>query len=131
MRRPAGITILSLLLGWLAVAGTLNAWFIFSGDVPDLGPIFGTAALIYAACAFLACLALWKMKPWALAALNIWMAVCLFIFAGFAARFEHFIVGGIPGLVGFGVFIGLLFLGIHTYVKTRIEGPEQPPRHFD
>lgn len=119
-KRPGGITVLSVLLAWLAIAGALNAWFIFSGDSPDLGPAFGLVALVYALSALAACIGLWRMAPWALRALHTWMVICLLIFAGLAYTFEDFIRGGIPGLVGFSLFIGLFFLGIHRFVQTKL-----------
>ncbi len=120
MKRPGGITVISVVLAWLAIAGALNAWFIFSGDTPDLGPPFGFAAVIYSIAALAACIGLWRMAPWGLRALHVWMVVCILIFAGFTYAFDDFIRGGIPGLLGFALFIGLFFLGIQRYVSTKL-----------
>lgn len=119
MKRPGGITVLAILLGWLAIAGGLNAWFIFRGDSPDLGMVFGVGALVYALAALAAAIGLWRMASWAPGALHAWMLICVLIFAGLAYSFDDFIRGGIPGLVGFSLFIGLLFLGIHRYVQVK------------
>lgn len=122
MKRPTGITLLSLLLGWLAIVGMVNAWFIFSGDFPHLDPVLGFVALMYAASALSSCIGLWQMKSWAPRALHSWMVICLLIFAGFALGFDDFMRGGIPGIIGFAVFIGLFFLGIHRYVQSTLGG---------
>ena len=122
---------MSLLLGWLAVAGALNAWFIFSGDYPELGLMFGFVALLYAAAALSSCIGLWLMKSWAPRALHGWMVMCLLIFAAFAFLFDDFFKGGIPGIIGFAVFIGLLFLGIHRYVESQMGGGEMKQEAAD
>lgn len=125
MKRPGGITILSLLLGWLGIVGIMNAWFIFSGQSPDLEPAYGIGAVFYAASSLAACVGLWRMAPWAVRALHAWMLVCVVIFAGFALFEDDFIRGSIPGLIGFVLFIGLFFLGVHRYVVTRFNSPEE------
>lgn len=110
---------LSLLLAWLAIVGAVNAWFVFNGEVTGLHPAFGFAGMLYSISALAACIGLWRMRSWSLRALHGWMILCLLIFAGFAIRFDDFIRGGVPGLVGFSIFIGLFFLGIHRYVDSK------------
>lgn len=119
--RPGGITVLAIILAWLGLVGLSNAWFVFAGEYPDMGPLVGVAALIYAVSALGACVGLWRMAPWALKALHTWMLVCVAIFLGFALGFDDFIRGSIPGMIGFAIFIGLLFLGIHRFVTIKFD----------
>ena len=125
MKRPGGITVLSLLLGWLGIVGIMNAWFIFSGQSPDLGLVYGIGAVVYAASSLAACAGLWRMATWALKALHTWMLVCVLIFAGFAFFVDGFIKGSIPGFIGFVLFIGLFFLGMHRYVVIKFNPPQE------
>jgi len=118
------MTVISVVLAWLALVGAVNAWFIFTGEVPDLPPAFGIAAVAYSLAALSACIGLWRMAPWGLRALHAWMVVCVLIFAGFAYLFDNFIRGSIPGLIGFILFIGLFFLGIHRYAETKLKPDE-------
>ncbi len=124
-KRPVGMVILGLLLGWLSIAGVANALVIFSSEMPPLGTGFGILALVYAATAMAACIGLLAMKPWGLKALHSWMLVCLVLFVTFALQFEDFILGGVMGLLGFGVFVGLLFMGMHRYVSARLATESQ------
>lgn len=110
---------MSLLLGWLGIVGILNTWFIFSGQSPGLGLIEGIGVALYAAASLTACVGLWRMASWAPKALHAWMLVCVLIFAGYTLFVDDFIKGSIPGLIGFILFVGLLFLGIHRYVQNK------------
>ena len=119
---------MSLLLGWLGIVGISNAWFIFSGQSPELGLIEGIGVSLYAVSSLNACVGLWRMASWAPGALHAWMLVCVLIFAGYTLFVDDFIRGSIPGLIGFILFVGLLFLGIHRYVQIKYSsGSEADP----
>ena len=71
MKRPAGIIIISLLLGWLAIAGFMNV--IFS----DHGPILLADAMLYGIFAAISAIGLWFLKPWAYPAVIAWSTTCI------------------------------------------------------
>jgi hypothetical protein len=64
MRRPAGITILCLVLAWLTLAGIGNAYLILTRQFADLPMYLGFFAAGYAVAALLTTLGLWQMKMW-------------------------------------------------------------------
>ena len=120
MKRPFGMTILSLVLAWLGLAGAGNGWLILSGSFAEMPAVFGVLALAYSATAFPACIGLWRMQSWGLNALRAWMGVCVLFFASFTYAFSDFILGGILGGIGFLVFVGVLFLGLNGYVSSKL-----------
>lgn len=71
MKRPAGITMISLLLGWLAIAGFMNG--IFSNH----GPILLADAILYGIFAAVSAIGLWFLKPWAYTAVIAWSTTCI------------------------------------------------------
>ena len=94
MTRPVGITVLSFVLGWLAIAGIGNAIVWNLGAVQSLlaqmptshqiPPIFGgllftSTALAYGFSAAAACVGLWRMRPWARKAYAAWCVTVLLL----------------------------------------------------
>ncbi len=131
MKRPLGITILSLLLAWLAVAGFGNAVIWNLSTVQELmqklppsermpivgGPAFTAIALVYGVTAALASVTLWRMHPAASLAYGAWCIAVLLsglwmVFAGF----ESDIALGLAFAFG---AAALLALGI-PYVKAKL-----------
>ena len=119
MKRPTGITLLSLVLGWLTMAGIGNGWAVLSGSFAPLPPVLGYLALAYAATAFTACLGLWRMKNWGLIALRSWMGVCALSLIVFMYIFSEMVLGGSLGGLGFLAFVGVLFWLLHRYVSSK------------
>jgi hypothetical protein len=87
-RRPVGATLLALALGWLAIAGFGNAlmWRTVPSSLnvaesSPLGrfieaassPLFTAVALAYGVTALVACIGLWRMRPWMARAVLAWV----------------------------------------------------------
>ena len=66
-KRPLGISILALALGYLSCVGMIGAFV-----VPDLGATFRAAFLFYAISAAVAGYALWRQRRWAAMAFGVW-----------------------------------------------------------
>jgi uncharacterized membrane protein (DUF2068 family) len=94
MARPLGITVLSIALGWLALAGIGNAIVWNTVTVQSMlaqipsgnrvssvvgGPLFTVVAVSYALCAAAACIGLWRMRPWASKAYAAWSVTALLL----------------------------------------------------
>ena len=66
-QRPLGVTLISIVLGWLALAGLGNAVLSHGW-----GSIFAAMALLYGVAALASCVGLWRMSPWANRAYLAW-----------------------------------------------------------
>jgi hypothetical protein len=101
MRRPFGITIFSIALGWLAVAGIANSFVWSLGAVRSAfdqlpsarlylamynSPLLPVLCLAYGVSAATASIGLWRMRPWAHYAYAAW-CVSLFVFGAFMALY--------------------------------------------
>ena len=87
------MTIISLMLGWLALAGFLCSGVIFTNGFPELPFLFGFLALAYGLTAALACVGLWKMEIWGLKALRSWLCVLILFFVSFSYVFYDYALG--------------------------------------
>jgi hypothetical protein len=121
VKRPFGITVLCLVLGWLTLAGAGNAFLMFSGRFEGVPPYLGAFAAAYTVAALIACTGLWQMKAAGLYALRAWMGICVATLLAMIPSFAHFASGGIGGILGFVLFIGFLFWLLHTYVSNRVK----------
>src|SRR5688572_19003229 len=87
MRRPDGITLLSVLLGVMALCGLVNALVWNASIVRELvlkaspadadwlgGPVFTVLMLAYAASSAASAFALWRLRSWAVWAYVGWCA---------------------------------------------------------
>ncbi len=122
MRRPIGITVLALILGWLSIGGFGNAWVILGTDEPYLPSVLGVLALVYGVVAMALVIGLWRMQPWSIVALRGWMLVCLGTMATFAYTFG---VGAVPliwwvAVLVFFLFVVALFWWLDRYVQRVI-----------
>jgi uncharacterized membrane protein (DUF2068 family) len=131
--RPLGITVLSVLLGWLAIAGFGNAiaWNLpsvramlsqlptaVSNAMPD-GLLFATLALAYGATATASCVGLWRMRPWAPQAYLAWCIVLLVLGVYLSLlSFGLFLIAGLAFAVGMAGFAALAY----PYISRRISG---------
>ncbi|HST61769.1 MAG TPA: hypothetical protein VLK84_23920 [Longimicrobium sp.] len=80
MRRPAGFLVLSLLIGWLALAAFANAVIMLTPAGRKLGfgaPALSLFALLYGTCAIIAAVGLWRVAGWSLYAYFAWVASAL------------------------------------------------------
>jgi uncharacterized membrane protein (DUF2068 family) len=110
--------VLALALGWLAIGGFGNA-LVWRGaaaslQVPDSSrpaqfvaalssPLFTGIALAYGATALLACIGIWRMRPWMATAFAVWGAVVTLM--------GVWLVTALPGdLLAGGVFVGIAFV---------------------
>ena len=95
-RRPIGATVLSLILGWLALAGFGNAvaWRVaphgfdqpLTPRIATLvealqSPILPVLALAYGTTALAAAIGIWRMRPWAPSAFLSWSVAVIALFA--------------------------------------------------
>ena len=125
-RRPFGVTVASILLGWLAVGGFGNAivWNLHSVQETlhrlgkHLGGSFLTLiALAYGAAAAATCVGLWRMRPWATCAYSVWAIAVLMLFGYFA--FGGF---GVPPsvILAFSVFVATILFAGYLYLRWRM-----------
>ena len=140
MARPLGITVLSIVLGGLAVAGIGNAIVWNLGAVQSLlahiptarpilptlrGPYFTVVALGYALSAGAASIGLWRMHPWARNAYAAWCATVLLLGVLMA-------VSGSASTVRVSLLFaaGLTaFVSLGYYYVAKQAGTSEPP-HF-
>ena len=132
-QRPLGITILSLILGWLAVAGFGNAivWNLqivrdLARQIPNSGtasrmplggPMLTIVLLAYGATAAASCIGLWRMKAWAHRAYLAWCAVVLV--SGIGMAFLSYAPSLLVGLVFAAGMAGFVSLA-YPYISRRI-----------
>ncbi|MEW8101056.1 MAG: hypothetical protein AB2785_04740 [Candidatus Thiodiazotropha endolucinida] len=113
VKRTKGITVLSLLLGWLSLAGFGNSYIMMSNSGYG-SPAFGIGAAAYGILAFAACVGLWKMKRWGYTAYLLWAAAVIALSFLF-----QFTVDGIPiwQFALFVVIVGAALAGIARYIR--------------
>jgi hypothetical protein len=131
MKRPTGITVISVLLAWLAVAGIANAvvWNLSvvqellarlpsSERLPDIGgPFFSLLCLAYGLAAGSASVALWHMHRISAGAYAAWCLTVMLSGAYMvAAGFEPNITVGVLFAVGTTGFVALGY----PYISSRI-----------
>ncbi len=124
-RRPLGITIISLMLGYLSIAGFANAVIMAKGVFLPIVPVwFSIVALAYGATAFGACRALWKRRNNTVVWLRAWFVVLISAFSGvlkfFAQSPEIEVPIGLTEIVVFTVFLVVLLYAIDNYVRRYV-----------
>ncbi len=120
-RRPRGITLLCVLLGWFAFAGFANAAVLLSGKGAVLPRWVGVVDGAYGLAAYAAAVGLWRMLPWGRHALRAWMATCLLLLVSFWVLFpSRLILGGVWAAVGFTAGVTALFWALDEYVGRRL-----------
>jgi len=117
MKRPIGFIILSLAMIWLAMTGFFNAWAVLTSTHQELPIVLGIIGVIYGVAAVITAIQLWRFQPKAIMALRFWMGVCCVYMLAFAFFVEGIVLGGIFGLLGFLVFIGIVFAVLDRYVQ--------------
>jgi len=130
MKRPAGFTVLSLLFGWLAIAGLAFALVTPRTDPAQLAafhlqaPVLMAIGLAYAGAASAAAFALWRVASWASRAVLAWGASLFVSMLAFQAMIG---VTGEPWwlvLLPYVVF-GALVLALFRYVDRRSQSVAQ------
>ena len=120
MKRPIGFTISALILTWIAITGFMNGWGILSNPATGNSLLTGYIALIYAVAAIISAFGLWMMKKWSVIAVRCWMAACLlFIIIPEDIR-NQMMQGGIAGMLGFFVFISIVFWFFDHYINSKL-----------
>ncbi len=122
MKRPRGITVICLVLGWLGFAGVANALTIFAGLFEPLPTYIGFFAVAYAITAVVASVLLWQMKQRGLTWLRYWMAACIATMVAIIPSFGQFALGGYWGLAAFSVFSLVLLWMLNYYVVKQLRG---------
>ncbi|MDW3094427.1 MAG: DUF2127 domain-containing protein [Gammaproteobacteria bacterium] len=120
MKRPIGITISAIFLGWLTISGFGNAWMIISDQSSETPKFIGVIAFLYGISALVSAIGLWGMRQWAIYAVRSWMGTCILFLIVFTTLSDNLILGGLPGALGFFVFITVLFWLFDRYVKSKI-----------
>lgn len=119
-KRPAGLSALSIILGWLAFSGEIIFWMSNSETISIL-------ALLYGASALAAAIGIWKVRPWALHAYLAWcgivvlMMISMQLGAAFRINILMFLVFAILVLA----LLSLAGMYINKKLKMLIE--QRPP----
>jgi uncharacterized membrane protein (DUF2068 family) len=119
MIRPKRITLLSLLLGWLAIGGFGNSYIMLYQDTFS-NPLMGIISGVYGVLALASSIGLWRLALWSAKLFLSWSALLLIM-----AFIMQFTFIEIP-IVNFMVFVSVLTIilfGINRYVKRIIEQP--------
>jgi hypothetical protein len=119
-KRPRGITIICLLLGWLAFAGFANAVMIFFNDMLPIPKWFGLFALAYGVTAFAATYKLWRMDRSGVAWMRSWASVVILMSFAMIPIFSDLALGGIVGMMGFIAFTAVLLWLLNRYVTKKL-----------
>lgn len=121
--RPRGLTVLALALGWLALAGFVNAAAALLAPQPPFwspttAATNGALALLYGATALAAAIGIWRLKPWAILYLRIWIAVVLVMMVWF--MLGPFSGGPLAGIVAFALLVVSLLWLLHRYASRKL-----------
>ena len=127
VKRPLGITLLSLAMGWLAFAGIANTASIFwsvDSPFPSYLALFTVAYAITAAATMVA---LWRMRGWAVTAFRSWVAVCVILMLGFTASILFADIAREIALlsVGFDALALLVFWLLDRYIAKKVRPRQQ------
>lgn len=116
VKRKTGITVISLLLGWFALAAFGNS-FAMIANTGYSTPFSATLAGIYGCLALLACVGLWKMRVWAYKVFLFWVVSALAI----AVYFQQ--IWGAP-MWQFAIFlvtVGMVMAIVARYINTSLQ----------
>jgi uncharacterized membrane protein (DUF2068 family) len=119
MKRPTGITIVCLALGWLALAGFVNAFVFLSGIETPMPMYVGFIAAAYGITALVATIGLWRMQKWGLQSLRAWMLVCVVLLFAFVPVFG-FMQAPPLMLLLFVTLVASLFWALNRYVSKKL-----------
>ena len=126
-RRPTSITVLSILLAWLAVGGFGNAvvWNLQNIQAAERqlqmyvgGRLFTVLALAYGVTALVTCVALWRMRSWAFRAYACWALISVLLGVNFAL--EGYASSVVIGLVYTVVAAAMLACG-YVFIERKLQ----------
>ena len=120
MKRPTGFAILSFVMAWLGIAALMNAWLALTRVEPPIPRFLSPVMAAYGIAALATMVGLWKMRPWVLIALKSWMGICGLFMLSFGIYFKSLMQGGILGLLGFLIFVSVLFGFLYGYVEKNL-----------
>lgn len=124
-RRPLGVTLLSLLMGWLTLAAALNS-VVFPSQIEGWPVVITVLTIAYAATAGATTIGLWRMRPWTLTAFRAWGVVLLLLMAAFLFFFNFWTAIGMQPLeqgtllLVFIAIAGLIYWLLHRYIRRRV-----------
>ncbi len=120
MKRHIGLTISAIIFAWLAITGFMNGWAILSVSTESAPNLTGYIAMIYAIAAAVSAVGLWLMKQWAVIAIRCWLGACLLFLIVPEDMRNKMMQGGIAGMLGFFVFIIVIFWLFDRFVRSKI-----------
>jgi hypothetical protein len=136
-KRPIGATVMSLLMGWLALAGFANAivWrtapLAFNEPLPPRlasifealhSPMLTVFALAYGGTALASSIGIWRQRPWMHRAFLSWSLVVVVMFLWMLTIFPHdMLLGGSPGAALFLLFTVAMLALLYRYVARLAE----------
>jgi hypothetical protein len=131
--RPAGATLLALALGWLAIAGFGNAlvWrkLPHGADAPVLPrlssavealrpPVLSALALVCGITACIACIGVWRLRPWKARAFLAWSASAIVLVMWFVLALPTVLpLGGRGAGTAFVLSLAVMLAVLYVYVK--------------
>jgi hypothetical protein len=121
IKRPPGVTVLALLLGWLAVGAFVLT--MTAETLAELGvrwQLVQVGALVYGLCAIVAAVGLWKMRRWGYLAFVAWVAAVLLVGLWWPAVFPRSEVHWWMGLIWIGV-VAVIMLPLARYIRRVTE----------
>jgi glucan phosphoethanolaminetransferase (alkaline phosphatase superfamily) len=128
-KRPFGVTLLSLLMGWLTVSAVLNA-AVFPAQIEGWPVAMTVLTLAYAVTAGAVTLGLWRMRPWALTAFRAWgvvllltMVAFLYFFGAMMGYEQNPLESGILFVATTGT-MALIYWLLHRYIRKRVVGAQ-------
>jgi hypothetical protein len=131
-RRPAGVTVISLMLFWLffSAIGNLFVWRSIrtANGFPPSSPAarfvtaldtssFNLLVALYGVTALIAAFATWRMRPWMPAAFLAWSLAALLLGAFFLLVIPTGLIwGGKPAAIAFVVGMAVILWLIYRYI---------------
>lgn len=124
-KRPLGVTLLSLVMGWLTLAAVLNA-FVFPYAIEGWPLYITVLTTAYAVTAGATTFGLWRMRSWTLTVFRAWGMVLLLLMAGFvwdSAFLELLTVRpaeSLPMFLATTGVVALVYWLLHRYIRRRV-----------
>jgi hypothetical protein len=117
IKRPPGITVLALLLGWLAIGAfvlTMTAETL--AEIGVRWQLVRLGALAYGLCAIAAAVGLWKMRRWGYLAFVAWVGAVLLVGLWWPAVFPRSEVHWWMGLIWIAI-VAAIMLPLGRYIR--------------
>jgi uncharacterized membrane protein HdeD (DUF308 family) len=118
--RPRGITAICLLLGWLSLAGYVNAVVILLEKMLPIPKWFGFFALAYGITASVTTYRLWRMDQSGIAWMRSWAVVVVLTGLATVWIFYELGMGSIGQLLGLAFLTVLILWPLDRYVSRKL-----------